>query len=41
MEPGIRKIESFKDILWIGLFEFVGTLIFLAGIQWSAGTENL
>lgn len=37
MEPGTRKVEGFRDLLWIGLFEFVGTTIFLAGIQWAAG----
>lgn len=35
MEPGTRKVRNFRDLLWIALFEFIGTFIFLFGISFS------
>lgn len=37
MEPGTIKIRNWADYLWLALFEFIGTAIFLLGINFSAG----
>lgn len=38
MEPGTIKVEGVKDYGWIALYEFVGTAIFLLGINFSNGS---
>jgi len=37
MEPGTIKIKGLKSYLWIALYEFLGTAIFLLGINFSDG----
>lgn len=37
MEPGTRHIKSYDDLIWIALFECLGTFIFLFGISFSQG----
>ena len=38
MEPGTIKLQRPKDWGWLFLFEFVGTAIFLLGINFSNGS---
>ena len=35
MEAGTLQVRNKKDLLWIALFEFLGTAIFLLGIQYT------
>ena len=37
MESGLIKIESKRDYLWLALYEFIGSTIFLLGINFSNG----
>ena len=37
MEPGTIQIKGKSDYAWIALYEFIGTAIFLLGINFSNG----
>ena len=39
MEPGTLKIEGTRSYLWIALYEFLGSAIFLLGINFSNGSS--
>lgn len=35
MEPGTLPIKKNSDLLWIALFEFIGTTIFFLALQYT------
>jgi hypothetical protein len=41
MEPGTIEVKTLKDYLWLGLFEFIGSAIFLLGINFSEGNAGV
>ena len=41
MEKGIIQVKEKKDLLWLAIFEFIGTAIFLLGINFSDGVSQI
>ena len=37
MEQGTIELKTYKDWLWLALYEYIGTTIFLLGINFSGG----
>lgn len=41
MEKGTIELRTIKDWIWLGLYEYIGTTIFLFGINFSSGSAGL